>query len=240
MKAFSPSPIIQSDGSITKSSLIVLSLASLIAASTSSGLALLIGLSSWLVLLICSAVLWLVRPWLQKEALFARADSALTLTCVALLLACVVTVLSVIIQINRYEAFTLAGIWLPLIASNALIFMHLLGAWQSKDTKVLSAAWVCGAQYTAVLLMLAVLRELLGSGTILTNLHVFFPTFPETGITIINNYPRLKLFGFQAGGLLVLGLALAWIKQLRRRNSQLVMTRLPSDKKRVRVTGQIQ
>lgn len=230
----------QSEAALHHSPLILLSLASLISASTSSGLALFIGLTSCLVLLVCSVILWLVRPWLQKDALLARADSALTLAFIALLLASVVSSVSVIIQMTRFEAFAAAGIWLPLIASNALIYMHLLRSWESTETNMVGAAMVRGAQFTAVLLVLALLREVLGHGSILTNLQLLLPSLPQSGVSIFDNYPRLKVFALPAGGLLVLGLVLALIEQLRLRKPRLGHTRLPSDEKRVRVTGRIQ
>ncbi|TFH73361.1 hypothetical protein E3V39_09085 [Gammaproteobacteria bacterium LSUCC0112] len=220
-------------------SLIVLSLASLIAASTSSGLALLIGISSWLVLLISSAVISLLRPWLRKEASLARADSTLTLCFIALLVASVVSLLSLVIQVSRYEAMTLAGIWLPLIASNGLIYMHLVSAWDASAKVLLCSAWVRGAQFTVVMLLLALVRELLGTGSILTNMHVFFSTFSASGIIVISNYPRLKLFALPTGGLLVLGLSLALIQWMQLRRLVVAKTVLPSEEKRVRVTGRI-
>lgn len=229
------SPMMQPSGL----SLIVLSLASLIAASTSSGLALLIGMSSWLVLLISSAVICLLRPWLRKEASLARADSTLTLCFIALLVASVVSLLSLVIQVSRYEAMTLAGIWLPLIASNGLIYMHLVSEWDASGKVLMRSAWVRGAQFTVILLLLALVRELLGTGSILTNLHVFFSSMSATGVEVIDNYPRLKLFGFPTGGLLVLGLGLAFIQWLRLRRPEVAKTVLPSEEKRVRVTGRI-
>ncbi|MDP2286777.1 MAG: Rnf-Nqr domain containing protein [Pseudohongiella sp.] len=230
----------QSEAALHHSPLILLSLTSLISASTSSGLALFIGLTSCLVLLVCSVILWLVRPWLQKDALLARADSALTLAFIALLLASVVSSVSVIIQMTRFEAFAAAGIWLPLIASNALIYMHLLRSWESTETHMVGAAMVRGAQFTAVLLVLALLREVLGLGSILTNMQLLLPSLPQNGLSIFDNYPRLKVFALPAGGLLVLSLVLALIEQLRLRKPHLGHTRLPSDEKRVRVTGRIQ
>lgn len=229
------SPMIQPRGL----SLIVLSLASLIAASSSSGLALLIGISSWLVLLISSAFVCLLRPWLRKETSLERADSTLTLCFIALLVASVVSLLSFVIQVSRYEAMTLAGIWLPLIASNGLIYMHLVSAWDASGKGLMRSAWVRGAQFTVVVLLLALVRELLGTGSILTNLHVLFSSFSATGVEIIDNYPRLKLFGFPTGGLLVLGLGLACIQWLRLGRPDVAQTVLPSEEKRVRVTGRI-
>ncbi|GEM_PF-2994872 len=233
-------PSNQSEAALHHSPMILLSLASLISASTSSGLALFIGLTSCLVLLISSTLVWLGRPWLQKEALLARADSALTVAVVALLLASVVSLVSVIIQMTRFEAFVTAGIWLPLIASNALIYMHLLRSWESFETNMVGTAMVRGIQFTAVLLVLALLREVLGHGSILTNLQLLLPSLPQSGVSIFGNYPRLKVFALPAGGLLVVGLALALIEQMRLRKPRLGHTRLPSDEKRVRVTGRIQ
>lgn len=229
------SPMMQSSGL----SLIVLSLASMIAASTSSGLALLIGMSSWLVLLISSAFICLLRPWLRKETSLEHGDSTLTLCFIALLVASVVTLVNFVIQVERYEAMTLAGIWLPLIVSNGLIYMHLVSAWDASGKVLMRSAWVRGAQFTVVMLLLALVRELLGTGSILTNLHVLFPSFSATGIEVVDNFPRLKLFGFPTGGLLVLGLGLAFIQWLRLSRPVVAKTVLPAEEKRVRVTGRI-
>ena len=229
--------LFNSSGSV--SSLVVLSLASLIAASSSSGLALLIGMSSWAVLLICTAVLCLVAPMLRKEPLLLDAGSAFTLSFVAALLATIVTILNVTLQLLRYEAIVFAGLWLPLIASNALIYMHLLGTWEQADAAAIKVALWRGALFCSVLLGLAVMRELLGTGVVLSNLHLLNPAWSESGIVIISDYPRLKLFAMSSGGLLVTAMMLALINWIRSQQTPVSDRRTPAEDKRVRVTGRI-
>lgn len=223
----------------TVSSVVVLSLASLIAASSSSGLALLIGLSSWAVLLICTAVLCVLAPVLRKEPLLLNAGSAFTLSIVAALLATVVTILSVTLQFFRYEASVITGLWLPLIASNALIYLHLLGTWEQADAAAIKAALWRGALFCTVLLGLAVLRELLGTGVVLRNLHLLNPAWSEAGIVIISDYPRLKLFAMSSGGLVVTGMMLALFNWIKSQQTPVPDHRTPAEDKRVRVTGRI-
>jgi len=222
----------------TVSSLVVISLASLIAVS-SSGMALLIGLSSWAVLVICTAVLCLMAPVLRKEPLLMSAGSAFTLSIVAALLATVVTILSVTLQLFRYEASVIAGLWVPLIASNALIYLHLLGTWERADAAAIKAALGRGALFCAVLLGLAVIRELLGNGVVLSHLHLLNPAWSETGIVIISDYPRLKLFAMSSGGLVVTGMMLALINWITGQQAPVPDHRTPAQDKRVRVTGRI-
>lgn len=223
----------------TVSSLVVISLASLIAASSSSGMALLIGLSSWAVLVICTAVLCLMAPVLRKEPLLMSAGSAFTLSIVAALLATVVTILSVTLQLFRYEASVIAGLWVPLIASNALIYLQLLGTWERADAAAIKAALGRGALFCAVLLGLAVIRELLGNGVVLSHLHLLNPAWSETGIVIISDYPRLKLFAMSSGGLVVTGMMLALINWITGQQAPVPDHRTPAQDKRVRVTGRI-
>jgi Na+-translocating ferredoxin:NAD+ oxidoreductase RnfE subunit len=221
------------------SALVLLSLASLVAVSTSSGLALLIGLTSWVVLLISTLVLCVISPVLRKEALLLNASSAFTMAVVAALLSCIVAVLIVILQLFRYEATLVAGIWLPLIASNALIYMHLLAAWEQTAGRAVKTACWSGAYYCAALTVLAVLREFLSSGTVLSDLHLLNPAWSESGIVIIRDYPHLSLFSMVCGGLVVAGLLLALINSIRLAQPALPDQRLPTDEKRVRVTGRI-
>lgn len=223
----------------TVSSLVVLSLASLIAASSSSGLALLIGLSSWAVLLICTGVLCLVAPVLRKEPLLLNAGSAFTLSIVAALLATVVTILGVALQLFSYEASVIAGLWLPLIASNALIYLHLLSTWERADRTALKSALWRGALFCAVLLGLAVIRELLGTGEVLSHLHLLNPAWSQAGIVIISDYPRLKLFTMSSGGLVVTGMILALINWIKSQQAPMPDRGTPAEDKRVRVTGRI-
>lgn len=231
------SPFYNSSNSVV--ALVLLSLASLVAVSTSTGLALLVGLSSWVVLLISTLVLSAISPVLRKEALLLNARSAFTMAVVAALLSCIVAMLIVILQLFRYEATLFAGIWLPLIASNALIYMHLLGVWEQPAGRSVKTAFWCGAYYCAALTVLAVLREFLSSGTVLSDLHLLNPAWSETGIVIIRDYPHIKLFSMVCGGLVVAGLLLALINSFRRDQPALPDQRLPSDEKRVRVTGRI-
>jgi len=220
-------------------SALVLSLASLVAVSTSTGLALLIGLSSWIVLLVSTLALFAVAPALRKETLLFDARSVFTMAVVAALLSSIVALLIVILQLFRYEATLHAGIWLPLIASNALIYMHLLGVWEQPDGRSVKTAFWCGAYYCAALTVLAVLREFLSSGTVLSDLHLLNPAWPETGIVFIRDYPHLKLFSMVCGGLVIAGLLLALINWIRLDQPALPDKRLPTDEKRVRVTGRI-
>jgi Na+-translocating ferredoxin:NAD+ oxidoreductase RnfE subunit len=221
------------------SALVLLSLASLVAVSTSTGLALLVGLSSWVVMLISTLVMSAVSPLLRKEALLLKAGSAFTMAVVAALLSCIVVVLIVILQLFRYEATLVAGIWLPLIASNALIYMHLLGAWEQPTGRAVRAAFWRGAYYCAALIALAVLREFFSSATVLGDLHLLNPAWSETGIVIIRDYPHLKLFSMVCGGLVLAGLLLALINCSRGDQPAMPDQRLPTDEKRVRVTGRI-
>lgn len=230
------SPLYDANNTVTV--LVLLSLPSLIAASTSTGLALLTGLSSWAVLLICTGILRLVTPVLRRQPLLISAGSAFTLCVVAALLGTVVTLLNLTLQLFRYEATLIAGVWLPLIASNAFIYMHLLGVWERADSSVISTALWRGALYCSVLLVLAVVREFLGSGMVFSNLHLLNPEWSEAGVVVID-YPRLKLFAMPAGGLLVVSMMLALINLIKSQQRPAPDLRRPAENKRVRVTGRI-
>jgi len=126
-----------------------------------------------------------------------------------------------------------------LIASNALIYMHLLGVWEQPAGGAVKTAFWCGASYCAALTVLAVLREFLSSGTVLSDLHLLNASWSETGIVIIRDYPHIKLFSMVCGGLVIAGLLLALINCIRRDQLALSDQSLPTDEKRVRVTGRI-
>jgi Na+-translocating ferredoxin:NAD+ oxidoreductase RnfE subunit len=223
----------------------LLMLAPLITLSASTGVALFSGLTTALVLLVSTALFYVVQR-LVLAASQETVPAGTRLPLVMLVLSVVTSLTVLLAQRWFYEAALLTGIWLPLISANLVVVRQLLTVDYSRPvlqtiTETLKLAMLIITALTA----LALCRELAGNGRVLSNMHLFMDSIPAQGIDVIPGWPRLKLFEMVPGALLLLSLFLA-IKRLAAkrmwssRHPQLpAVSGQPDSSLRVRVTGKI-
>lgn len=223
----------------------LLMLSPLVAGTGSSGTALFLGLVSAGVLCVSTALLYLLQRLMAVRATgtdsAATVSTAMQLPLLMLVLSVTTSLVMLLLQRWFYEASLLTGIWLPLISANLLLVRQLLSVDSSQPiVYCLADAFKLGIVIVLALTGLALCRELLGNGLVLSNMHLFSDAMPAQGIELLPGWPRLKLFEMAPGALLLLALALA-----ARRFWQARYPRPPADSgrpdpdRRVRVTGKI-
>ncbi|HLT63936.1 MAG TPA: Rnf-Nqr domain containing protein [Pseudohongiella sp.] len=225
--------------SVNRQSLTVLLLAPLVAASSTSGLALFLGAGSAVVLLAATALLYL----LQRFVFDTQADADGSLPGFALLMLVLSSVTTLLILLSQrwfYEAYLLTGIWLPLISANLLVVRQLMLVDNTRPfLPTMLDALRTGIMMILALTAFALCRELLTGGRILLNMHLF-TDIPARGIEVFEGWPRLKLFEMAPGALLLLALILAGKRLWQSRHSAPpAPAGAPENSLRVRVTGKI-
>ncbi|CAD5109206.1 electron transport complex subunit E [Zestomonas carbonaria] len=215
----------------------LLGLCPLLGTSNSMVNALGLGLATILVLTCSNAAVALIRnaaPDSVRLPIFVMIIAALT-TCIELLM-----------HAWTYELYQILGIFIPLITTNCII-LGRAEAFAARNGVVRAGfdGLMMGAGFALVLLALGTLRELLGTGALLGNMHLLFgPVAAGWQITVFPHYQGFLLAILPPGAFLVLGLLIALKNHIDGIVAARAETRpvdaTPVADRRVRVTGVIE
>lgn len=144
-----------------------------------------------------------------------------------LIIASLVTVVDMVINAWAHELYKVLGLFIPLIVTNCAI-LGRAEAYASKKPVGMAAfdGLMMGLGFTAVLVVLGAVREIIGSGTLFANAALLLgPSFSFMEMTLIPNYQGFLIVILPPGGFIILGLLLGLKNVLDERAS----TRLPKD-----------
>lgn len=135
-----------------------------VTSSTINGIGL--GLATLITLVISNSLVSSIRNVVRPEV---------RLPVFMLIIASAVTIIELIMQAWFYELFLVLGIFIPLIVTNCSIIGRAEG-FASRNPVALSAldGFMMGLGFLIVLTLLGLMRELIGSGTILANADLMF------------------------------------------------------------------
>lgn len=125
--------------------------------------------------------------------------SAIRLPIFIIIIAAFTTIVQLVLQAYVPSLYDALGVFLPLIVVNCII-MGRVEAFASKNTvgdSILDALGM-GVGYTIVMVLISLVRELLGGGTLLAGTALKIEIIPETF--------RIGLFNSAPGGFLVFGI----------------------------------
>lgn len=166
----------------------------------------LFGVILLLTLLASSLCVALLREWIAP---------ATRLLAVLIISAAVVSVADILSRAWLYGWHDAVGIYLPLVATSALLLAWLEEEAMTRPlTAVMAGAAGEGLAMFWLLLGLSGARELLGHGTLLDGLNLF-PAMPQSAPWLELPGAPLPLLAEPAGGLLLLGLVYAICNHLR-------------------------
>lgn len=171
-----------------------------------------------------------------------QVPSAVRLPAFVMVIAAFVTCAELLMAAYAYPLYQVLGIFIPLIVTNCAI-LGRADAFASRQP-VLPAAidgFMMGLGFAAVLVLLGALRELLGQGTLFSDMALLFG--PQAGswqLTIADDYQFL-FFVLPPGAFLVAGLLIALKNVIDQRNAARAkpVAAAPRTERRVRVTGTI-
>lgn len=162
-----------------------------------------------------------------------------------LIIAGAVTLVELLMQAFAYELYEVLGIFLPLITTNCVV-LGRAEAFASKNPVPLAAleGLMMGLGFSAVLVVLGALRELLGNGTLFADMQLLFgPLAADWAIRPFGEYRHFLLAVLPPGAFLFTGLLIALKNgidaQLKARAEAARAPQAAPGSKRVRVTGHI-
>jgi electron transport complex protein RnfE len=211
----------------------LLGLCPLLAVTASVVNALGLGLASTLVL---------VSSNLTVSAFRKLVPETVRLPIFVMIIASFVTAIELLMQAFTYELYLILGIFIPLIVTNCAI-MGRADAFASKNPVRASVldGLMMGIGFTAVLILLGGMRELLGTGALFSDMHLLFGEAARNWKwPLFEDYPGFLFAILPPGAFVGLGLLIA-LKNIidarleERRKQQTPKTLTGS--KRVRVTG---
>jgi electron transport complex protein RnfE len=125
-----------------------------------------LGLATMVTLILSNTLVSLIRGFIRSEV---------RLPVFVLIIACVVTVIELLMKAFFYDLFLVLGIFIPLIVTNCAIIGRAEG-FASRNPVGASAldGFMMGLGFLAVLALLGAMREIIGSGTLLAHADLMF------------------------------------------------------------------
>jgi electron transport complex protein RnfE len=192
-----------------------------------------LGIATTLVLMGSNLTVSLIRNWVP---------TTVRLPIFVMIIAAFVTCIELLMQAMTYELYQILGIFIPLIVTNCAI-LGRADAFASKNPALPSLldGLMMGLGFSAVLVLLGGLREVLGQGTLFADMQLLFgPDAESWKLILVDDYQGFLFAVLPPGAFVGMGLIIA-VKNLidRRIKDQQMANKLePSgDSKRVRVTG---
>ncbi len=194
-----------------------------------------LGLATILVLVGSNVAVSLIRN---------HVPDAVRLPAFVMIIASFVTVTELVMQALTYELYQILGIFIPLIVTNCAI-LGRADAFACKNGVIPSAVdgLTMGLGFTVVLILLGVIREVIGQGTLFTNMDLIFGEMAVNWqIVIFNDYPDFLFAILPPGAFVAMGLIIA-VKNLvdtyLEERAAANKAEVEVGSKRARVTGKI-
>ena len=143
----------------------LLGLCPLLAVSSTAINGLGLGIATMATLLLTNTIVASIRQWTRSE---------IRIPMFVIIIACVVTAIELLMSAHLHQLYLVLGIFVPLIVTNCAIIGRA-EAFASKNPVLHSAldGFMMGLGFTVVLVLLGVIRELIGYGTIFRNADLF-------------------------------------------------------------------
>lgn len=194
-----------------------------------------LGLATTMVLLCSNTAVSMIRNFVPDTV---------RLPAFVMIIASLVTCAELLMQAFTYELYQILGIFIPLIVTNCAI-LGRADAYACKNP-ILPAATdglMMGLGFTAVLLLLGAMREMIGQGTLFSGMELIFgETAKAWKITLIEDYSNFLFAILPPGAFVGMGLIIAVkniIDQRIQRAAAMKTEKKIAGSKRVRVTGAV-
>ncbi|SDW52822.1 electron transport complex subunit E [Marinobacter mobilis] len=214
----------------------VLGLCPLLAVTSTVVNALGLGLATLLVLMGSNLAVSLIRNFVSDSV---------RLPAFVMIIASFVTCAELLMQAFTYELYQILGIFIPLIVTNCAI-LGRADAFACKNPPHLALldGAMMGLGFLVVLAVLGGFRELVGQGTLFTDMQLLLgPGAADWAIRPLENYPDVLFMILPPGAFIGLGLLIAIKNGIDNRISQRQVSEVKepaiTGSKRVRVTGQV-
>ncbi len=180
----------------------ILGLCPLLAVTTTTVNGIGLGIATTLTLVLSNITVSLIRNSVRPE---------IRIPVFVLIIASFVTAIELAMNAYFYDLYKILGIFIPLIVTNCAI-LGRAEAFASKNAVVPSFidGLMMGVGFSAILVLLGAIRELLGQGTLFSHAHLMFGDAAEwMTITVIDDYNGFLLAVLPPGAFIGLGLLIA-------------------------------
>lgn len=192
-----------------------------------------LGLATLVVLVGANIAVSLIRNYVTD---------AVRLPAFVMIIASFVTSIELIMQAYTYELYQILGIFIPLIVTNCAI-LGRADSFAARNPVLPSAldGLMMGLGFMAVLVILGAMRELIGQGTLFSDMHLLLGDIAiNWKIEVFNDYPDVLFAILPPGAFIGLGLLIAlknsWDEKAKERAEKNKADTEAVDR-RVRVTG---
>ena len=161
-----------------------------------------LGLATTVVLMGSNIAVSLIRNYVSD---------AVRLPAFVMIIASFTTCIELIMQAYTYELYQILGIFIPLIVTNCAI-LGRADAFASRNPVLPSAldGLMMGLGFTMVLVLLGGMRELIGQGTLFSDMQLLFGDIAtHWKLTVFENYPNVLFAILPPGAFIGLGLLIA-------------------------------
>ncbi|WJW76050.1 electron transport complex subunit E [Thiohalobacter sp. IOR34] len=171
-----------------------------VTSTTINGLGL--GLATTLTLILSNVIVSLIRKIVRPEV---------RIPVFVLVIASAVTTIELAMNAFFHDLYNILGIFIPLIVTNCSIIGRAEAFASKHDVgRAFVDGLAMGLGFTAVLVLLGSLRELIGQGTLLSHAHLMFGELARGwAVTVIEDYRGFLLAILPPGAFLGLGLIIA-------------------------------
>ena len=191
-----------------------------------------------------ATILVLVGSNLAVSLIRNHVPDAVRLPAFVMIIASFVTVTELVMQALTYELYQILGIFIPLIVTNCAI-LGRADAFACKNGLIPSAVdgFTMGLGFTVVLILLGIIREVIGQGTLFTNMDLIFGEMAlNRQIVIFEDYPDFLFAILPPGAFVAMGLIIALKNMIDDRLAAIAEANkedVEVGSKRARVTGKI-
>ena len=171
-----------------------------VTSTTINGLGL--GIATLVTLVLTNVIVAAISPWIRNE---------IRIPMFVLIIASVVTAIELLMSAHLYELYRILGIFVPLIVTNCAVIGRA-EAFASKHSvsRALADGFSMGLGFCLVLVVLGMLREVMGYGTLFRQAHLMFgESFSRAGIEIVGHYDGFLLALLPPGAFMGLALLIA-------------------------------
>jgi len=140
-----------------------------------------LGIATMATLIMTNTIVSLIRKWIRNE---------IRIPMFVIIIACVVTSIELLMSAHFHNLYLILGIFVPLIVTNCAIIGRA-EAYASRNSVLLSAldGFAMGLGFLFVLVLLGVIREIVGYGTIFRNADLMLGDWASVlTITIMSDY----------------------------------------------------
>ena len=161
-----------------------------------------LGIATTFTLIASNLIISLLRNLIPNE---------IRLPLFVLIIACIVTIVELLMKAWFYELYKILGIFIPLIVTNCVILGRAeMFASKNPPEKAWQDGFAMGLGFTAALLLLGGMREILGTGMLFSHADLMFGEMAKNWqITVFKNYSGMLLAILPPGAFIGLGLLIA-------------------------------